>query len=64
MGGKKSKAGMADPAKLENEIRSNLLKAGGAAFVEENKRLVPEAQKADQDHHKGGRYPVLSCSAG
>jgi hypothetical protein len=37
-GGKKSKADMTDPAGLENEIRSNLLKAGGAAFVEEDER--------------------------
>ena len=35
-GGKKSKTNMADPAGMENEIRSNLLKAGGAAFVEED----------------------------
>ncbi len=35
-GGKKSKAGLSDPAALENELRSNLLKAGGTAFVEED----------------------------
>lgn len=35
-GGKKSKTGMNDPSALENEIRSNLLKAGGKAFVEED----------------------------
>jgi len=37
-GGKKSKQGFADPAALENEIRSNILKAGGTAFVEEDER--------------------------
>jgi hypothetical protein len=36
-GGKKSKSGVGNTAMLENEIRSNLLKSGGAAFVEENK---------------------------
>jgi hypothetical protein len=35
-GGKSSKTGIDKPATLENEIRSNLLKAGGAAFVEED----------------------------
>jgi hypothetical protein len=34
--GKKSKTGLSDKAALENEIRSNLLKSGGAAFVEED----------------------------
>jgi hypothetical protein len=35
-GGKKSKSGVENAAMLENEIRSYLLKSGGAAFVEEN----------------------------
>ncbi len=35
-GGKKSICGVNNPAALENEIRSNLLKAGGPAFVEED----------------------------
>lgn len=35
-GGKKSLSGIGNPALLENEIRSNLLKSGGSAFVEEN----------------------------
>jgi hypothetical protein len=34
--GKKPVAGTGDNAGLENEIRSNLLKSGGKAFVEEN----------------------------
>ena len=38
-GGKALKSDVADDAKVENEIRSNLLKAGGAAFVPE----TPEA---------------------
>lgn len=37
-GGKKSKSGLSDTSALENEIRSNLLKAGGAAFVEEDEQ--------------------------
>ncbi|MDP4222220.1 MAG: PHP domain-containing protein [Bacteroidota bacterium] len=37
-GGKKSIAGIGNDAMLENEIRSNLLKSGGPAFVEENER--------------------------
>ena len=35
-GGTGTKAGFENPAALENEIRSNLLKAGGRAFVEED----------------------------
>lgn len=35
-GGKKSKSGFDNPAALENEIRSNILKSGGTAFVEED----------------------------
>jgi len=61
-GGKKSKAGMADPAKLENEIRSNLLKAGGAAFVEENKSSFLRLKKLIRIITKAGGipcYPVL-----
>ncbi len=56
-GGKKSKAGMESPAKLENEIRSNLLKAGGAAFVEENKNSFPELAKIINLIVKAGGIP-------
>jgi len=35
-GGKKTKSGFDNPSALENEIRSNILKAGGTAFVEED----------------------------
>jgi hypothetical protein len=37
-GNKKSKTGLSDTSALENEIRSNLLKSGGAAFVEEDEK--------------------------
>jgi len=61
-GGKKSKAGMDDPAALENEIRSNLLKAGGAAYVEENKNSFPDLKKILRLIINAGGiacYPVL-----
>lgn len=61
-GGKKSGTGMSSPAKLENEIRSNLLKAGGAAFVEENKNSFPELGNIINLIIKAGGipcYPVL-----
>ena len=45
-GGKKSKAGLENFAALENEIRSNLLKSGGAAFVEENESSFMEDRKS------------------
>ena len=44
-GGKKSKTGLSNPAALENEIRSNLLKSGGAAFVEEDEKSFLELKK-------------------
>lgn len=61
-GGKKSKADMSDPASLENEIRSNLLKAGGKAFVEEDERSFFDLKKIiDIIAEAGGIpcYPVL-----
>jgi len=61
-GGKKSKAGMANPASLENEIRSNLLKSGGAAFVEENENSFLELKKIIRIIIRAGGipcYPVL-----
>jgi hypothetical protein len=61
-GGKKSKAGLSNPAALENEIRSNLLKSGGAAFVEENERSFLELKKIIKIIIKAGGipcYPVL-----
>lgn len=61
-GGKKSKTGLSNPAALENEIRSNLLKAGGAAFVEEDEHSFFELKKIiDIVINAGGLpcYPVL-----
>jgi len=61
-GGKKSKAGSDNTALLENEIRSNLLKSGGAAFVEENEDSFLELDKILKIITKAGGipcYPVL-----
>ena len=61
-GGKKSKAGMLKPAALENEIRANLLKSGGAAFVEEDESSFLELRKIIRIIIKAGGipcYPVL-----
>jgi len=61
-GGKKSKTGLANPAALENEIRANLLKSGGAAFVEEDQSSFLELRKIIKIIVKAGGipcYPVL-----
>lgn len=61
-GGKKSKAGMSDTAQLENEIRSNLLKAGGAAFVAEDENSFLPLRKIIKLITEAGGipcYPVL-----
>jgi hypothetical protein len=61
-GDKKSKAGMSKPAALENEIRANLLKSGGAAFVEEDENTFLELRKIIRIIIKAGGipcYPVL-----
>jgi hypothetical protein len=61
-GGKKSETGMSNPAALENEIRSNLLKSGGAAFVEEDENSFLELNKIIKIIVKAGGipcYPVL-----
>jgi hypothetical protein len=61
-GGKKSKTVMSNPAALENEIRSNLLKSGGAAFVEEDENSFLELSKIIKIITKAGGipcYPVL-----
>jgi hypothetical protein len=60
--GKKSKADLSNAAALENEIRSNLLKSGGAAFVEEDASTFLELRKIIQIIMKAGGipcYPVL-----
>ena len=61
-GGKKSKTGLSNSAALENEIRSNLLKSGGAAFVEEDEKSFLELKKIIRIIVKAGGipcYPVL-----
>jgi len=61
-GGKKSKAAAGNVVQLENEIRSNLLKSGGAAFVEENEDSFLELNKIIRIIIKAGGipcYPVL-----
>lgn len=61
-GGKKSKTGLENPASFENEIRSNLLKSGGAAFVEEDEKSFLELEKIIRIIIKAGGipcYPVL-----
>jgi hypothetical protein len=61
-GGKKSKSGLSDPAALENEIRSNLLKSGGGAYVEEDQNSFLELKKIIKIIIKAGGipcYPVL-----
>lgn len=60
--GQKSKTGMSNPSALENEIRSNLLKAGGAAFVEEDEESFLELDKIIKIINEAGGipcYPVL-----
>jgi len=61
-GGKKSKTGLLNEAALENEIRSNLLKSGGGAFVEEDEKSFLELKKIIRIIIKAGGipcYPVL-----
>jgi hypothetical protein len=60
--GKKSKTGISNPAALENEIRSNLLKSGGAAFVEEDENSFLDLGKIIRIITSAGGipcYPVL-----
>lgn len=61
-GGKRSKADPANPASLENEIRSNLLKSGGTAFVEEDERSFLDLETIMKIIINAGGipcYPVL-----
>ncbi len=61
-GGRKSNTGLLNNAALENEIRSNLLKSGGAAFVEEDESSFLELKKIIKIIIKAGGipcYPVL-----
>jgi hypothetical protein len=61
-GGKKSIADPSKPAALENEIRSNILKSGGTAFVEENGKSFLSLKKIIRIITSAGGipcYPVL-----
>ncbi len=61
-GGRKSEADMFDYTALENEIRANLLKSGGAAFVEEDNDSFLGLKKIIKIIIKAGGipcYPVL-----
>lgn len=61
-GGRKLKAGMSEPASLENEIRSCLLKSGGAAFVPEDENSFLPLKKIIRIITDAGGipcYPVL-----
>jgi hypothetical protein len=60
--GRELSASLDDPSAVENEVRSVLLKAGGRAFVPEDKDAFPELQKIiDFILDAGGVpcYPVL-----
>jgi hypothetical protein len=61
-GGKKTRTGFENSAALENEIRSNILKSGGTAFVEEDENsFLTIASLNDIITDAGGIpcYPVL-----
>ena len=65
-GGKALKSDIAADAKVENEIRGNLLKAGGAAFVPETpEAFLPMATVRDIILAAGGipTYPFLADDA-
>ncbi|MCU0363199.1 MAG: hypothetical protein MUE32_07565 [Bacteroidales bacterium] len=61
-GGKKSSADYSKPASLENEIRNNILKSGGTAFVPENGKSFLSLKKIIRIITSAGGipcYPVL-----
>ncbi|MGB8491928.1 MAG: hypothetical protein WCE64_12800 [Bacteroidales bacterium] len=61
-GGRKSDICITNSALLENEIRSNLLKNGGAAYVEEKENTFPDLEKLIKIILNAGGipcYPVL-----
>jgi hypothetical protein len=65
-GGKALKSDLSNFAAVENEIRSNLLKAGGGAFVPENPKAFFEMEVVRQIIlHAGGipTYPFLADNA-
>jgi hypothetical protein len=60
--GKRVKAALDNPVALENEIRSNLLKAGGSAYVPEDNSTFLSIEKIVEIIRSGGGipcYPVL-----
>ena len=60
------KASLADPAALENEIRSRLLKAGGAAFVPEDPKAFLPLETVQRIIEAAGgipTYPFLGDDA-
>lgn len=60
--GKEVKSGLKDIAALENEIRGNLLKAGGRAFVPEDPKAFLSLEQVNELIIKAGGipcYPVL-----
>ncbi len=62
-GGKAVSSSLDDNSSLENEIRGNLLKAGGKAFVEEDPRAFLDVEEVKQIIlHAGGipTYPLLA----
>jgi hypothetical protein len=64
--GKTLKAGVTDHAAVENEIRANLLKAGGAAFIPEDpKTFLPFETVCEVIRAAGGipTYPFLADDA-
>ena len=65
-GGKPLKAHPDDPAAVENEIRANLLKAGGAAFVSEDPKAFLPLETVCRIILAGGgipTYPFLADDA-
>lgn len=65
-GGKTLKAPVSDHAAVENEIRGNLLKAGGAAFVTEDPKAFLPMETVRQIILKAGgipTYPFLADDA-
>ena len=62
-GGKAVSSSLDDNSSLENEIRGNLLKAGGKAFVEEDPKAFLDVEEVKQIIlHAGGipTYPLLA----
>lgn len=57
-GGKALKSDLANFAAIENEIRGNLLKAGGAAFIPESPEAFPDMEMVCQIILKSGGIPT------